>query len=108
MADSLLSCDPAARLIQLRVGRVDATKAGPSGVPGPFDSLAVATAAFANAGFSRTDMIQAVYVLATKSQLTITDHMHSACGHSMGSVHEVDFPDIGTTHILLKDMLKTN
>jgi Peroxidase len=47
-------------MIQLKVGRIDATEAGPFGVPGPSDSVATQAAAFANAGFSQTEMIQAV------------------------------------------------
>jgi hypothetical protein len=47
-------------MIQLRAGRIDATAPGPTGVPRPQDSLAIATAAFAKAGFSQTDMIKAV------------------------------------------------
>jgi hypothetical protein len=47
-------------MIKLRAGRIDATGPGPTGVPRPQDSLAIATAAFANAGFSKTEMIQAV------------------------------------------------
>ncbi|KAF4631414.1 hypothetical protein G7Y89_g6715 [Cudoniella acicularis] len=46
-------------------------------VPSPSDSLAVATAAFEKAGFSQSEMIQAV-----------------ACGHSLGGVHRTNFPDI--------------
>ena len=56
----MISCDPTQPLIKLRAGRVDAAGPGPSGVPGPFDSLAFSTAAFAAAGFSSTEMIQAV------------------------------------------------
>jgi hypothetical protein len=77
MADSLLECDGNARFLKLKAGRVDATVPGPFGVPTPSDFLNVTIAAFANAGFSQTDMIQAV-----------------ACGHSIGSVHQVNFPDI--------------
>jgi Peroxidase len=47
-------------MIQLKAGRIDATVPGPSGVPKPNDSFDIAKAAFANAGFSQTDMIQAV------------------------------------------------
>jgi len=47
-------------MIQLRAGRIDAAGPGPSGVPRPQDSLAIATAAFAKAGFSQTEMIKAV------------------------------------------------
>ena len=46
--------------VDLRVGRVDATGPGPSGVPQPQDSLTSQTAAFGNAGFNATEMIQAV------------------------------------------------
>ncbi len=60
LAASLLSCDPDGRFIQLKVGRTDATKAGPSGVPQASDSATVAQTAFANAGFSQSEMIQAV------------------------------------------------
>jgi hypothetical protein len=77
LADSFIGCDPNPRFIQLKAGRVDAVGPGPSGVPGPADTLEFATNAFATAGFSQSDMIQAV-----------------ACGHSIGSVHEVNFPDI--------------
>ena len=77
LADSFISCDENPRFITLRAGRVDANGPGPSGVPGPTDSFDFAKAAFANAGFNQSDMIQAV-----------------ACGHSVGSVHQANFPDI--------------
>ncbi|RDL35895.1 uncharacterized protein BP5553_06507 [Venustampulla echinocandica] len=77
LSDSLASCDPTARRIPLRVGRIDATGPGPAGVPGPTDNIEFATAAFAKAGFSQSEMIQAV-----------------ACGHSLGGVHHTNFPDI--------------
>jgi hypothetical protein len=47
-------------MIQLKVGRIDATVAGPFGVPGPGDFFTSQKAAFANAGFNQTEMIQAV------------------------------------------------
>jgi hypothetical protein len=47
-------------MIKLRAGRIDATAAGPVGVPGPGNSPATQTADFARAGFSKTEMIQAV------------------------------------------------
>lgn len=56
----MLSCDPNSPMIKLRAGRIDATGPGPTGVPGPADGLASQTAAFAKAGFSKTEMIQAV------------------------------------------------
>jgi hypothetical protein len=49
-------------MIQLKVGRIDATAAGAFGVPGPGDGLASQKADFARAGFSPTEMIQAVWV----------------------------------------------
>ncbi|KAH8676486.1 heme peroxidase [Tricladium varicosporioides] len=75
----LATCiQPDAPRIPLRVGRMDATGPGPAGVPGPLDSLDFAKAAFAKAGFSQGEMIQAI-----------------ACGHSLGGVHHTNFPDIG-------------
>jgi hypothetical protein len=47
-------------MIKLRAGRIDATVAGPSGVPGPADLLTSQQAAFTRAGFSQSDMIKAV------------------------------------------------
>ena len=61
LSDSLASCDQVnTPRIPLRVGRVDAKKAGPEGVPGPLDSLKFAQDAFTRAGFSQQEMIQAV------------------------------------------------
>jgi hypothetical protein len=60
MAASLLSCDPAQPMIKLKAGRIDATGPGPAGVPGPFDTLEFSIAAFDKAGFTKTEMIQAV------------------------------------------------
>ncbi|PBK65393.1 heme peroxidase [Armillaria solidipes] len=57
--------------------RIDATNAGPEGVPEPTDDLSSIAAQFATAGFNTTEMIQMV-----------------ACGHSLGGVYGVDFPDI--------------
>jgi hypothetical protein len=51
-------------MIQLKVGRIDATVAGPFGVPGPGDFFTSQKAAFANAGFNQTEMIQAVWVMS--------------------------------------------
>jgi hypothetical protein len=47
-------------MIQLRAGRIDASGPGPFGVPGPSESFPQQLAAFTNAGFSQTEMIQAV------------------------------------------------
>jgi len=57
---ALSSCDPNPRLISLRVGRKDATAAGPSGVPQPQDTTISQFAAFAKIGFSQSDAIAAV------------------------------------------------
>jgi catalase (peroxidase I) len=63
--------------IPFRGGRIDATSAGPAGVPEPQQDLASHTASFARQGFSPTEMIGLI-----------------ACGHTVGGVHQVDFPDI--------------
>ncbi|PBK67169.1 heme peroxidase [Armillaria solidipes] len=63
--------------IAMRGGRIDATSAGPAGVPEPTDDLDTIVAQFASAGFSTSEMIQMV-----------------ACGHTLGGVHGVDFPNI--------------
>ena len=60
MAEAVLSCDVNSPMIQLKVGRIDATAAGAFGVPGPGDGLVSQKADFARAGFSPTEMIQAV------------------------------------------------
>jgi len=60
LAEAVLSCDPNSPMIQLRAGRIDATKAGPTGVPDPSNSNATLLAIFANAGMNQTEMIQAV------------------------------------------------
>ncbi|KAI0168087.1 heme peroxidase [Pestalotiopsis sp. NC0098] len=63
--------------VPLRAGRVDATEAGPAGVPKPEDDLDSNHAAFSKAGFTNEEMITMV-----------------ACGHSLGNIHSVDFPDL--------------
>jgi hypothetical protein len=63
--------------VPLRVGRVDATEAGRSGVPEPQQDLETHTKIFAMQGFNQTEMIELV-----------------ACGHSLGGVHHEDFPEI--------------
>ncbi|KAF2683798.1 heme peroxidase [Lentithecium fluviatile CBS 122367] len=63
--------------IPLRVGRIDATEAGPMGVPEPQQDLPTHTAKFAKQGFNQTEMIELV-----------------ACGHTLGSIHGANFPEI--------------
>lgn len=63
--------------VVLRGGRVDATQAGPTGVPQPQDSLATQLAEFASANFNQDDTIAL-----------------TACGHTMGGVHRAQFPNV--------------
>ncbi len=64
-------------LISFKGGRVDATVPGAFGVPEPEGSLATHIARFATAGFNQQEMIQL-----------------TACGHTVGSVHQGGFPNI--------------
>ena len=63
--------------IGMKTGRVDATAAGPSGVPEPETSIQDTLTDFSNAGFVTDDAI------------TLT-----ACGHTMGGVHRSTFPQV--------------
>jgi hypothetical protein len=63
--------------IGIRAGRVDATGAGPPGVPLPQDSNFTFVNQFDRMGFTQVQMIQM-----------------TACGHTMGGVHAVNFPEI--------------
>ncbi|KAL0057461.1 hypothetical protein AAF712_015895 [Marasmius tenuissimus] len=63
--------------VPLRGGRVDATSAGPPTVPEPHQDLASHTESFRRQGFNQSEMIALV-----------------ACGHSLGGVRRVDFPEI--------------
>ncbi|KAI1636402.1 hypothetical protein F4809DRAFT_384331 [Biscogniauxia mediterranea] len=58
-------------------GRVDAVAGGPIGVPLPQNTAYTFEQQFLRMGFSKTEMIQSV-----------------ACGHSIGGVHEAEFPQI--------------
>jgi hypothetical protein len=65
-------------VVQYRAGRIDATVAGPEGdVPAPTDSAGTLENKFGTSGFSTSDMIEM-----------------TACGHTVGGVHAVDFPQI--------------
>ncbi|KAK7053899.1 peroxidase [Favolaschia claudopus] len=61
--------------IPFRAGRIDAESAGPETVPEPQQDLESHASSFAHQGFNVTEMIGLV-----------------ACGHTMGGVHQVDFP----------------
>ena len=63
--------------VPFKSGRVDATEAGPVGVPLPQNSLFTFQNQFARVGFNATEMIQVV-----------------ACGHTLGGVHASNFPQI--------------
>jgi hypothetical protein len=64
-------------VIPLRLGRVDAVAAGLFGVPQPQNSASTFRNQFDRMGFTQTEMIQMV-----------------ACGHTLGSVHSTEFPQI--------------
>ncbi|CZR57380.1 related to beta-1,3 exoglucanase precursor [Phialocephala subalpina] len=64
-------------IVPIRGGRVDATAAGPLGVPQPQNGQGTFTNQFARMGFNVTDMIQM-----------------TACGHTLGGVHAGDFNNI--------------
>jgi len=72
---SLAACS--GPLIPFRGGRIDAFAPGPSGVPEPQQDLATHTEKFRLQGFTPTEMISLV-----------------ACGHTLGGVRSVDFPEI--------------
>ncbi|UKZ67466.1 uncharacterized protein TrAtP1_008626 [Trichoderma atroviride] len=74
---SVGTCSNGKVIIPFKAGRVDAAGPGPSGVPQPQEDLASHTASFARQGFDVSEMIALV-----------------ACGHSIGGVHGVDFPEI--------------
>ncbi|KAM0261527.1 hypothetical protein ACHAQJ_002210 [Trichoderma viride] len=71
------SCSNGKVIIPFKGGRIDAVGPGPSGVPEPQQDLATHTESFAKQGFNVSEMITLV-----------------ACGHSIGGVHGVDFPEI--------------
>ncbi|KAL6697029.1 heme peroxidase [Trichoderma pleuroticola] len=71
------ACSDGKVIVPFRGGRVDAVGPGPSGVPEPQQDLPTHTLSFAKQGFDTSEMIALV-----------------ACGHSVGGVHDVDFPEI--------------
>ncbi|EKD18661.1 uncharacterized protein L3040_002086 [Drepanopeziza brunnea f. sp. 'multigermtubi'] len=64
-------------LLTMRAGRVDATEAGPYGVPEPQENITSLTDKFARQGFNSEEMIALI-----------------ACGHTLGGVHGAQFPTI--------------
>lgn len=64
-------------VVPMRGGRIDATQAGPVGVPQPQNSRVTFENQFLRMGFNTTDMIQM-----------------TACGHTLGGVHAADFTNI--------------
>ena len=71
------ACSDGKIVIPYRGGRIDAGKAGPTGVPKPEEDLKSHTDNFKKQGFTMEEMIGLV-----------------ACGHTLGGVHGVDFPEI--------------
>ena len=67
--------------VVLRGGRVDATAAGPTGVPMPQEPINVQLGKFSNVQFNKGDVI----ALTT-------------CGHTMGGVRKKDFPTINNAY----------
>ncbi|KAF2119334.1 hypothetical protein BDV96DRAFT_343140 [Lophiotrema nucula] len=63
--------------VPVRGGRVDATASGPQGVPLPQNGIGTFKNQFTRFGYNNTEMIQFV-----------------ACGHTIGGVHSVNFPDV--------------
>lgn len=74
---AMRSCGNEKTAVPLRAGREDATQAGPTGVPKPEEDLDSHTKNFAKQGFNVKEMIGLV-----------------ACGHTIGGVHQEDFPKI--------------
>ncbi|KAF4585582.1 WSC domain containing protein [Ophiocordyceps camponoti-floridani] len=72
---SVRSCGGPA--VPFRAGRRDAVAAGNLGVPQPQNSAFTFQQQFERIGFSKEEMIQV-----------------TACGHSIGGVHQLDFPDV--------------
>ncbi|KAI1139022.1 heme peroxidase [Hypoxylon sp. FL0543] len=64
-------------VVPIAGGRVDAVAAGPIGVPLPQNTAFTFEQQFIRMGFNKTEMIQV-----------------TACGHSIGGVHEDEFPEI--------------
>ncbi|KAJ2973188.1 hypothetical protein NQ176_g6750 [Zarea fungicola] len=64
-------------IVPVRGGRIDAQEAGNTGVPQPQNSAFTFQQQFDRMGFNNVEMIQV-----------------TACGHTIGGVHNTEFPDI--------------
>ncbi|KAF2799827.1 WSC domain-containing protein 2 [Melanomma pulvis-pyrius CBS 109.77] len=64
-------------VIPVRGGHVDATQGGSIGVPLPQNPISIFKTQFDRFGYNATEMIQ-----------------FTACGHSLGGLHQVNFPDV--------------
>ncbi|KAL8730328.1 MAG: hypothetical protein Q9181_004697 [Wetmoreana brouardii] len=64
-------------IVPIKTGRIDATEAGPPGVPLPQNSIATFQNQFARTGFDTSQMIAV-----------------TACGHTLGGVHAANFPQV--------------
>ena len=73
-------------VVPIRTGRIDATAAGPEGVPLPQNPTETFINQFARVGFNTTEMIAV-----------------TACGHTLGGVHAADFPQIVTPGTVAND-----
>ncbi|KAL7907461.1 heme peroxidase [Trichoderma velutinum] len=85
------ACSDGKVIVPFRGGRVDAVGPGPSGVPEPQQDLPTHTLSFAKQGFDTSEMIALV-----------------ACGHSVGGVHGVDFPEIVPNPVPTTDVKNDN
>ncbi|KAG6025053.1 hypothetical protein E4U41_001620 [Claviceps citrina] len=78
---SVRSCGGAdGPIVPFRAGRKDATGAGSTGVPQPQNSVTTFKQQFERMGFTTEEMIQV-----------------TACGHTIGGVHQEEFPELMPT-----------
>lgn len=63
VVSSVANCGGSKTAIPLKVGRIDAQEAGPSGVPSPTTDIQTTLSQFASAGFGQSDTIALTYVL---------------------------------------------
>jgi hypothetical protein len=80
--------------IPLRVGRVDAVKAGAFGVPQPETGIEETLREFSNAGFDKSDSI-ALTACGHTMWGDITMYMAESDICCRGSVHNGGFPQVG-------------